>query len=241
MSFKKLVSAGCSFTQVPNTYENWPKHLSERLNLDPVYLGQGAASNGIIANKLIYNLEKELENNTKDELLVGVMWSGPDRHEIYYTGDFEHNNFNGSTDEKYRNPLKIVENYNWYLLNSKFTDTNSQVWFKYFHDDVGATINTIKNILMVQWYLKCKNIKYFMTTYAPHTLPNDLIKLEDVKAFYKLIDFKHFLPVNNALNWMMDCGKWHKNEEDGHPPTEANIEFVDKMIIPHLKNVGYID
>jgi len=242
MTIKLIISAGCSFTQVPNTFENWPKHLSSELNIEPLYLGQGAAGNGIIANKLICNVEKSLLQYNSHEILVGVMWSGPDRHEIYHTDYFPHNKFGGVED--YRNPLRISKDhkdYNWYLLQSNFDDISSKLWYAHFHDDIGAIISTIKNILLVQWYLTCKNIKYFMTTYAPQTLPNEIISLEDVQSFYNLIDLTKFLPVNNALDWMMNCGKWHKNEEDGHPPTEANIEFVNKIIIPHLKNVGYIN
>lgn len=241
MTVKLLISAGCSFTQVPNTYENWPKHLCERLNLAPMYLGQGAGSNGLIAKKALLAVENALQNYSHDEILLGVMWSGPDRKEIYSSSqNFPFTDFNSNVD-RYRNPLRLVDNYNWYLVNAGFKDESSKIWYKHFHDDIGATIATIENILTVQYYCKSKNIKYFMTTYAPHTLPNEYLTHSDVKPFYNMIDMRNFLPVTDALRWMMNSGKWHKNEEDGHPPTEANIEFVDRVIIPHLKNVGYIE
>jgi hypothetical protein len=39
---KLLISCGCSYTQVPNTAQNWPVHLTNYLNCDTLYLGQGA-------------------------------------------------------------------------------------------------------------------------------------------------------------------------------------------------------
>lgn len=240
---KIIASFGCSFTQYPNRYVNWPKHLHDKTNIETLYYGQGAASNGVISKRVIFSVTELLKKYKSHEILVGIMWSGPDRYEFFHTSPNKDTFKLGGNVEYWRNPFRInteSEQYNYYLLNKHFDDFYSELWYKNFHDFVGVQINTLEHMLRVQWYLKLHNIKYFMTPYAPHTLKKDLLVHDEVKYLYDLIDLTNFLPVDDALTYMMNSPYWHKNEEDGHPPTEANLYFTETVIIPYLKDKGYI-
>ena len=81
---KCLITAGCSYSQVPNRDVTWPVHLNEYLKPEKVYyLGQGAAGNGIISRKVIHALTEALKTYRPEEILVGIMWSGFNRRDIY--------------------------------------------------------------------------------------------------------------------------------------------------------------
>ena len=66
---KLLITGGCSFSQVPNTDVTWAKHLEQ--HLDPDHhrdTGKGATGNEIISHRVIYKVNKALEQgfNTED-------------------------------------------------------------------------------------------------------------------------------------------------------------------------------
>jgi len=87
-----LITAGCSYSQVPNRDESWPMHLQELHGIRYIaHTGHGAAGNATIARKLISKVMEALELGHKPEdILVGVMWSGTDR-QSHYSPNFDHN------------------------------------------------------------------------------------------------------------------------------------------------------
>jgi hypothetical protein len=83
---KKLIASGCSFTFEP---WSWPTPTSQLLNMDLINVGMGSQGNGLISKKIIYTVDKELKKTKPEDILVGIMWSGIDRHDVYINR-FEH-------------------------------------------------------------------------------------------------------------------------------------------------------
>lgn len=269
---KLLITAGCSFTEIaqpeawnkkfvdtsdyPDLTFNWPVYLNNYMQVDTYYRGSGASGNGIISRSVIHGVTQALTQYQAKELLVGIMWSGPDRYEFYLSdtpADFESLDTCISTT---RNPTSIIDgpsrvkyigiddfsSYNYYRVNAHWNDNLSTVYYKNFYDKAGSQLLTLEHILRVQWFLKLHGIKYFMTCYTSEVLPKDFIFANDeLKYLYDLIDFSNFLPVDNEYDWV----KKHYpntdfNKHAHHPDNDGHKGFAEQVIIPFLKDKGYI-
>ena len=77
--YKHLIASGCSFTDEV-FYETWVTPLSKYLNIPSTNLGIAGSGNPTIARQTIHQVSKLLsEGYNADDILVGVMWSHPDR------------------------------------------------------------------------------------------------------------------------------------------------------------------
>lgn len=237
-----LIAAGCSFTQVPNADVSWPVHLRDYLcHIECTYfLGQGAAGNGIISRRTIHHSLKAMKNYNVDDILVGIMWSGSDRHDFYQTKPASNYNiFTGS--EFYCNPVRIASDYGFYLTNTHWDDEASKLYYKHFHDPVNSYIVTIEHILRTQMFLQKYNIPYFMTEYNDDVLPRypEFINHPDIKYLYDLIDKSYWLEVDNMYKWSVDSGIPFARPPDPHPSTEHHDRFTKDIIMPYLYHKNY--
>lgn len=239
---KKLVASGCSFT-----FENWnwPTYTAYGLGLGEnlVNVGMGSQGNGIIARKLLFTLNNLLQTEKPEDIIVGVMWSGVDRHDEYISVGGHHTppdmsrwqDINGFME----NPTSITSHdvrKNWVIMNPHWKDEYSTTWYKLFHSYVGSWVKTLESILLVQYFCKEKGIRYFMTTYMDifeHFDKNDL----DLSYLYEQIDFTNFIPIKGCYEWVKtNCGTKGLPEGDGiHPTAYGHERFTKDVIIPFLK------
>jgi len=249
-----LITGGCSFTQVPNTYKNWPIFLRDRLGVSAFFDGAGSAGNDLISRRVMHRVDQSL--NVKkipaEKLLVGVMWSGVNRHSFYLSEEpLKYTKFNDAkTDEQlyaHGNPNSIIDGTkrNVYMVSPHWDDELSNIYYKKFNDDVGALMNTLEHILRLQWYLKFHKIKYFFTSYNMDSF--DAKRYQnyrdhvDLKYLYDQVDRDYFLPIENM-------GVWNRNKSglnfhvpnDDHPTSEMSEAFTDRVIVPYLKKKGWV-
>ena len=248
MTTKLLITGGCSFT-VPdkNSPKKWPIQLSDHLNVPLINTALCSQGNGIISRKIIYQVTESLKTTNASDMLVGIMWSGPDRHDFYLhnhdkniknQSDYAHTSLSPATSKK------------WIILNSHWENFYAKHYYSTFHDEIGSLIYTYEHILRVQWFLKLHKIRYFMTTYMntvfynPNKFfQNKISKHADTAHLYNQIDHDQFLPINGQYEWAVDTGlpffpcEWGI---DYHPTTEHNEKFVNEIIIPFLLKKNYI-
>lgn len=183
-----FVSAGCSYSQIPNTDVTWPAHVQKAFNLNDNHvrhLGIGAIGNEMISKLVIYNVNELLKTHNPEDLLVGIMWSGCDRQlvtikeseRIYskatkigvpdsYTELEDVKPYRTHKRNYFQSPTKIAcDEYNYYTLNCHWNDELTINYYNRFVDPLGALIKTCENILRTEWFLKQHNIKYFMCAY----------------------------------------------------------------------------
>jgi|TARA_R110000796_G_scaffold63371_1_gene146529 hypothetical protein len=93
MKPKVVITGGCSYSQIKNADETWPKFLLDTLEPEHVgHLGQGAAGNEYISRSVISTVQLALDEGHKpEEILVGVVWSGCDR-QLYYSDNADTSN-----------------------------------------------------------------------------------------------------------------------------------------------------
>jgi hypothetical protein len=252
-----FISTGCSFTEVVtpelwgNSYINiqdypeyefsWPLHVNNHLLATPCYRGKGASGNGIISRTTIFEVLNALKTYKPEEILVGIMWSGSYRHEIYLADPILDYHIHATGRINQDNPATVGGSASFYKVMPYWDDELSKNFYKYIYDDIGSNIQTLEHILRVQWFLKSYNIKYFMTTYHKEALPSlSLIEHQDIKYLYEQIDWDNFLDCSSEYEWcanLQDPKTWGV---DHHPGTTQHKAFADQVIIPHLKKKGWI-
>ena len=241
---KCLITAGCSFSQVPNSDVTWPVHLRDFLQPSNVYfLGQGAAGNGIISRKVIYHTIQALKIYKPEELLVGIMWSGRDRQEVYNTDpNFPHHDLQSSS-EGYRNPVRVADEYNFYLMNAHWDDDATSNYIKNYYDEIGAYLISLEHILRTQRFLKQHKIPYFMTEYSIDCLPTRDTRISnhsDISYLLDMIDTDEWIEVDNMWQYAVDSGIPFARPPDPHPSTEHHFKFTRDKIMVHLHKRGIV-
>jgi len=240
-NIKCLITAGCSFSQVPNRDVTWPVHLNEYLKPEKVYyLGQGAAGNGIISRKVIHTVNEALKTYKPEEILVGIMWSGFDRRDVHSKLPLDCTIIDYGTTE-YANPVRIVDKPDFYIINKHWKDELTVNFMKHAYVLEDSLLIAIEHILRTQWFLKLNNIKYFMTEYDfdcfdQGPFKGDLVKItKDLEFTYNQIDRSHWLPIENMYQYASEVSKYDfARHKDPHPSTEQNKEMVETVLIPFL-------
>lgn len=234
-----LITSGCSFTET-QIETTWPIHLSNILKYKQnIHLGEGCQGNGMISRKLIHAVHTALKTNKADNLLVGVMWSGPSRHEQYMSKPVK---FSKNADGWNRNPINIVDNDKggWVIYNAHWTILQATNYYRNMYDPIFSQIQTLEHVIRVQNYLKLHNIKYFMSTYT-----NEVFALKDnpnLDHLYEQIDFDHFLPVEGCYEWARDVSNLpFYRPIDRHPTKKQHLMFTKEVILPFLKDKYNID
>jgi hypothetical protein len=198
-----LVAAGDSIifgSEMPDEYLTpsnltFPALYAKRLNLEYKCLAQPGVSNSTIARTVISYLEK----NTADIILV--CWTFPNRQEFYI--DNEWKTLNGwihNPDGEY---------------NKEVVDF-SKTYFKLAHSDYYEKYAMLKEILLLQNYLKVKNQRYMFTANSNI----DFSDCEHVSA----VDRSQWVWFNGEgfYDWA-NRQKFPKGPE-GHPLEQAHEE-----------------
>jgi len=244
---KKLVVSGCSFT-----FEkwNWPAYVAQYLGLDLdsiTNVGMGSQGNGLIAKKAIYAVTEELKHFSSEELLVGIMWSGPDRFAFYSEDVYRSKNWgNNAMVSNIENPTRIGtdSHQKWYILNPGWDGLPGgpevgYYYYRYFHSNIGARIATLESILLTQWFLQDKGVKYFMTSYMDIFQKHDpnLWSYPDLKYLYDLVDFSKFLPTIGCYEYLKENFPEGVPTGDGFHPFESGHKyFTNHCIVPFLQD-----
>ena len=186
---KVLITGGCSFSETVSRHiDTWPRHVARAMpEYTHVSKGMGSQGNGLISRSVIHACTEHADH----ELLVGIVWSSPLRHD-FYLADCK---INANKDGWMENPTGFTKHKNWVIVNHNWQNEYAKNYYGMFHDNVGASINTLEHILRTQWFLKQHNIGYFMSTYTADVL-GGVAEHEDTKHLYDLIDFDRFLPVD---------------------------------------------
>jgi hypothetical protein len=246
--FKHIITSGCSFSDVCNGHA-WPLHLSESYNISNNHTGLGSQGNGLIARKAVHAVQQALRHGYKpEEILVGVMWSGHDRHDVYFE---ELSSQLENTDYWTINPTHIVDNDpgGWLIMNHYWTEKTNKIYYTHLYDTVHQRVLTFEKILWIQNYFDNLGVKYFMTDFMTdqymereYTNPN-LVWLQE------LIDKNKWLPVKSMHEWCYNY--WIEDDfpllditlndgeqikvRDYHPQPEMNKRFVREIILPFIK------
>ena len=84
-SFKHIITSGCSFSDQVTKF-TWPHQIESLYGANCIHMGLGSQGNSLIARKALYAVQEIINQGVEPEdILVGIMWSGPDRHDSYFS------------------------------------------------------------------------------------------------------------------------------------------------------------
>ena len=237
---KQLITGGCSFSECISHAGTWPRHLADALpGYEHTSTAMGSQGNGLISRRVIYQVTEALKQTSADNMLVGVMWSGPDRHDFYQQQTAQVIREDGWME----NPTRFVLNGQgaWTMISPGWRMPASTNYYVNFHDQIAQYIYTLEHILRTQWFLKSQNIKYFMSTYTSAVLPDIVKTHNDTRHLYELLDHSVFLPVPGEYEWCRNnSGLEFPAPNDNHPSVEQHQAFTQQIVLPFLKERNYI-
>ena len=233
---KQLITGGCSFSECLEHPGTWPKHLSDVLpDCQHTSTAMGSQGNGLISRRIIYQVTESLKQTSADNILVGIMWSGPDRHDFYVQRIPKMLESDGWME----NPTKFVKGGigAWAIMNNGWKMNHAKLYYTEFHNQEGSIIYTLEHILRTQWFLKQHGIRYFMTTYTGDVIPDYAkTRFPDADHLINEINFANFLPVTGEYEWCRDhSGIEFPVPGDNHPSSAQHRLFVEQVIVPFLK------
>jgi hypothetical protein len=235
-----LVTGGCSFSECISTdIDTWPRHLARSLpDYTHVSTGLGSQGNGLISRKILYQVSELLKTTPADDILVGIMWTSPDRQDFYLNNIKLGHNIDGWME----NPTSVIpqdKEKHWIILNHNWCNEFAKQYYSTFHSEIGSLLYTCEHILRVQWFLKLHNIKYFMSTFTSILFSNK-INYPEVKYLYDQIDFDQFLPVSGEYEWCRDHSGLAFPRNDRHPGSAQHRVFAERVIFPFLQDKKYL-
>lgn len=253
--FKHIITSGCSFSDIGNNY-TWPLHLATSLEIEDCnHRGLVSQGNGLIARKAVHAVHSALKRGYKpEEILVGIMWSGPDRHDLYFSD--RHSQLDDETKQKdymNTNPTQVVEDDpgGWLIMNHHWYEKTCKIYYSHLHDFVHQRVLTNEKILWVQEYLKNLGVNYFMTRFL---LDRNMVReIDDSNPNLtwqeELIDYSKWLPVTSMYDWTLN--HWTTEDfplfevtlpsgetisfRDTHPLPDMHKRFTKDIILPYIK------
>lgn len=254
---KYLITGGCSFSDtwyrekelqpsdIPacvaehRMSATWPIQLQQHLNVPHYSTGKGGQGNGLISRKVMYAVQKALRSYHAEDLLVGIMWSGADRWDMYL--DDPPNYGDEKNPALSVPPQKFVDadiDPRWTIINPHLKTDTAKTYYEKYHSEIGHQIYTLENILKTQLFLKNKGIKFFMTVFSGASIDLELLSHPECKWLSNEIDWTTFIPLEDAgmMEWTLrtiDCDK-HPLMYGTHPSVYAHEQFTKEVIIPWL-------
>lgn len=205
---KKLVTAGCSFTEgfgLPNPKEqSWPALLAKKLNLECINLGVKGVSNEFITNTVIKYF---LINDPSDCFLI-IAYSGIERMSFGY-----HDNDEVSVN---------------LTPNSRIFPKLANTIYPEFTNEVYATRKLFLDMMRTQAWLEKKEIHYAMVNSLSALSMND----PESKQYYKQLNQKNlidFAYIN--FNVIIGDGKL----SDGHPNEIGHQRIANRLFEKIMK------
>jgi hypothetical protein len=234
-----LIAGGDSFTwgsELPDCNDekysrlSWSAIFANKRGYDYNCVAKPGCSNSSIARRVIQAVEQSTEN-----IVVAVMWTHTYRHEVLIESNLDNENswitlsgFQGLSFEERLKLIHPVDVWHRQKLEKNYQEDIdngihdlSKSFFKIV-DYNYFDLETIKNIFLLQSYLKSKNIDYIFAT-ATH----DIIKL--FKNNFLLTDL---IDKTCWLNTDIGFKEWSgKNKypigKMGHPLKDAHHDWIN--------------
>jgi hypothetical protein len=260
-NFKVVATSGCSFSDTQNwrSYKTWPKQLADQLNIkDWFNEGRGGQSNNLIRMRIIYRVSELLKTYKPEDILVGVMWSGPDRVGIHFDKNILNEDKTGKVWVDAYNFIPESLDTVWKPLLLSHEGVLQKQYYKYFHNPIGGVISTLHDILYTQKFLESAGVKYFMTnawnifefkwdhwgqykgtseTKNQNIGSHPDLAKPDLKWISDLIEWSKFIPVEGEWEWISQLNPNRDYIKEHHPSEEEHYEFTKQIIIPFLNEL----
>ena len=261
---KLLITTGCSFTQYPGSNVSWSYHLSKSMNVETLFLGHGAASNGIISKKTIFNTLDALKKYKPEEILVMVMWSTHDRKTFFldrYQADIFIDDWRNHRDSynvcaqfsdmrgEFKSPITIehVENNltktmrashtsGWLNLHNSHANSFEKLYYQRIHNLTYGINLTLENILLLSMLCNKYNVKFVYSFIMENIINNMLDDNDEINKH--LVDEVLNYPFirQSPFDYLRKFNDKSLFREDGvHPNLDGHRKFVEDVMLPWIE------
>jgi len=231
-----LIVSGCSFTDSTSCTTSpvtWPAYLRERCGFDSVIdVSATGSGNDYISTSIVNQIELMSQEELKKSIVI-IMWTGVDRQELpTFSND-------SALTEGYIDGIQFIRGYQY--------STNS------VNDNIarGEALRSWKNIILIQNYLKNKQIPFGFSFYINQFDPPFIPRRDLTKEFSKLLDPEKIQQLRSC-NWIHPFNdspfEWAFFQdsnlflEDGfHLTPDGYLQWTDRILIPNLVKLGLVD
>ncbi len=264
---KYVVTSGCSFTRqykrvglTGDEYDfmddhisqwKWPHFIQEQYpNYEVINYGNPTNDNAVIANSILYGVDKLLQNGiSPSDIKVVVQWSGWSRnsafisknkqkemnYQIYPDPKTAKENDYAHINDFINVPKKYAGEHGYFILAGGYHASHVEVksidyfteYVKHVFSADERMIEYIRNILLVQNYLKSKGIEYKCFTmhnnFSQEYVNDDMFprwrpENSDENEAHHVI-YNKFIPIT----WESDL----KNQFENNPYVKYLYDMVD--------------
>ena len=217
---KNILAVGDSFTygeELDNRDNAYPYYLAKGLKANVVNLGQPSGGNTQMIRKVIDYI---VSGEHVDLVVIG--WTSPGRMEFA--------DANGVFDiwPGYGGDLFRRDGQEWRLELLNYVNQ--------YHDPKYLYTKFLYDVVLLQDFLKQRNIKYVMLSVVSNEYYHKTFYNEDA-ALPKLVDAQHFVgwPREGMAEWTNGC----KRGPRGHFLEEGHRKVTAKLY-EHIRNLGWL-
>tara|TARA_Y100000994_G_scaffold225140_1_gene207294 strand:- start:2113 stop:2949 length:837 start_codon:yes stop_codon:yes gene_type:complete len=247
-----LLVGGCSFTDTMVCDKSWANYTAEGLDIGLINTAMSGTGNESIFNTVLNHLHRMIEMGyPTDSIIVGVMWTDSSRLDLWRNED----SFYGRSIVKKEDGHKHGKWVTWAggykhggpmnKRNKDFIRIGDILYADIYTEPFLYMRNTLKNILLLQEFLKRNNIKYFFDkyTYRALGLTHPDWRHPEIRTLLELIDFDKFIS-DGEYEWCFNNTDLpFLEEKDGqerniytamHPTSEQHKLYAEKVVIPYI-------
>ena len=241
----KIIAGGCSFTY--NNEMTWAGEVAKEYEL--TNMGSCAAGNDYIARSVIHEMDKHESN-----IILVCQWSGIHRRSYYinhrhmlhrdlvsgdwpdWAGDYTQINEDAVKQQEFW--IKTGGN------NISKPGSNDSIhnffvkpYAKYFYSEEQSLVESLENILRVQYYCSSRKIQNIMFWWKK--------ELENYKmSRYSKQLYEQVLKQNTV--WLEDLGSWcienanllQKDLDEGnHPTLQQHQSYARQVVLPSISKL----
>jgi hypothetical protein len=249
--YKKLIVSGCSFTANDSAGPgatarcSWAQFLGKKYDLELVNLAVAGAGNKHIADSLIVYLEQN--KCSVDEVLIGVMWSGLQRH--HWTVSLDNPIYTKYHKYHYANkvfltfPQEILGDNNLTRDMILHDPDLAMLELAYYRGLVARELDGLLSITHLNSYLSSQGYTFFQTHFfdpnGDEKQSGELVGSRYADAYDK---FGISMPSDGMLNFAPGdfLGNWAANQNliwggnDRHPTVHGHKLWAETVLIPQL-------
>ena len=274
---KHIVTSGCSFSntidcvdytrfemehdsyQLDN-YKSWALHLEDIVPDSKVYnRALPGVGNGHIVRSIIWQVNELLKQNIKPTD-VFMQVTSPDRKELLLdcedmTSETDRNLHSHYIPDiwlprmsRHHNAKELNENKMW-LKHSYDDDSMMKYHYKYYNNKMSAFVETLENMLRLEWFLKLHKINYKI--FFGWTILNfDFWQATETEYLWGMLDLDNvwfYKNYSGITQWVADNLPFEDRyvtgdrlTEDGfpldqHPSNKAHREFAKQVVSKWIK------
>jgi hypothetical protein len=267
---KYIVTSGCSFTNTKDcvdytthgmdydlykedNYKSWALHLEDIIPDSKVYnRALPGIGNGHIVRSIIWQVNELLKQNIKPTD-VFMQVTSPDRKELLLDCEDMTSETDGNLHTHYipdvlYNTKKLNDNKLW-LKHSYEDDSIMKYHYKYYNNKMSALVETLENMLRLEWFLKLHKINYKI--FFGWTILNfDFWQATETEYLWGMLDSDNVWFYKNyggITQWVADNLLFEDRyvtgdrlTEDGfpldqHPSNKAHREFAKQVVSKWVK------